>query len=503
MGRLDIASDTAIATSADGSVNGQSNAAEHIRLHKKTTNKDAHKLAESPTPDKTHNKPNVSPSVVEIVKPPNPKDDIEVVTDGCGNFLQIDTCPYPNTPHEIQSSGPEVPGGQAQKRAPRAELIPNEIYKNAIEKKYGVYSRVVKDTQTYYANIDGIKKDLLSVSKNNENLPDVEKQLHSMIETREKIMEDKYGVRIIRDGQLTGLDTVKGSERTPISARQPKFEELAAVERGFEKSAVSLRDHSKTPNQEVVINFLDQHYLKGASAFYTNDDGKPTISIEPIDDDDNKHIPATELGAEKLAENGGRDWTTHTLEALLEHEIGHHALFESDWDNPLTKQTIARSCGWLPYKDAQSQTKWMVQTANGEFYKPLKNYLRPESWMRCDENGHAIDKNKRVIPDSKAIVYTERDVDNMPRLRFVGHYPNPDEYLADGIKFFRLNQESRENLIDDDPRLYAAVKLLDQKEIDKSFGPGFIRDLDGNVIRTTREAEDSIKRLESSRLSAT
>lgn len=76
------------------------------------------------------------------------------------------------------------------------------------------------------------------------------------------------------------------------------------------------------------------------------------------------------------------------------------------------------------------------------------------------------------------------------------YFFSPMEMLSEAIVFYRFNSAGRKALKMLSPSLYEIVKELDQKEIDDTYGKGFVRSINGVIAPAEPAALAEIASLE-------
>jgi YD repeat-containing protein len=352
---------------------------------------------------------------------------------------------------------------QTNRKFPSDEL--KELEKNlgatapsieSLEEKYGVKYEEVKgpDGQTtrhYYVEGEGGTK-LPVLDSNSDNPLEVERQLHEWRANKEREIEQKYNVQFAHDGDR---DNPLGKE---VELRDPRIDELLALEKGFEHSQPST---STTNGRPVLVQFAVTPSSPYDAYVLGKADGQQRILFEPLN----------------------RDF--RGLEDTIIHEWTHNAEHNNDERNPDVTRQFYEAQGYRNVKfkgpDGNDVEQWQMRDKDGNYWTQGPGQSPFGNWTRVDENGKPLKADGTPASGWDDRQAAKRDNDQMAEAAAVtpasSYHPNPVENGAEAERFFRGDEKSRGDLFRASPELYAAAKKFDQDDLDND--PAYGKNADG------------------------
>ncbi len=412
----------------------------------------------------------------------------------------------PGTPDQLREEGElcgrprsiERKDGSAENKKPLTEA-------QQFEKKQGVTVETKDGKYVYILKLNGQDKELLTTDANAKGLEKAEAELAKL--KRDKIAElDKvFKVSFSTDGEDILNQWVQKNDCSwerggMIKARSPNLAELSGVEAALYKAQPS--QMSKDGSQGVKFYFLTANYYKDdvALAYHIQQDknNRQAIYFEP---GANEGKPITEKDADRMNMH-----QLYSIEAVTHHELMHNAQQNLNWDTPREKEKWARKLGWLPYEDPNThETKWMFTGKKDELYRRDQDHCKDSfKWCACGKHGGLEnDKGANVAAVKDAKQYTLDQVRDLAQVKPATRYfVNPLEMFAEGGMKYRINEKRRQELLQDSPRLYDAVKEHDQQEVAMRYGkdtagtPNYIRSVSGVLVKNTAEARAEVQAFE-------
>ncbi|MBS1957783.1 MAG: hypothetical protein JST89_26595, partial [Cyanobacteria bacterium SZAS-4] len=173
---------------------------------------------------------------------------------------------------------------------------------------------------------------------------------------------------------------------------------------------------------------------------------------------------------------------------------------------PKEKEKWARKLGWLPYEDPRThETKWIFTGKKDELYRRDQDHCKDTfKWCACGKHGELENDKGAEVPTVKdAKQFTLDQVRDLAQVKPATRYfVNPLEMFAEGGMKYRINEKRRQELLEESPRLYDAVKEHDQQEVNMRYGtensgaPKYIRLVSGVLVKNTEEARKEIQEFE-------
>jgi hypothetical protein len=388
--------------------------------------------------------------------------------------------------------------GTAENKQPLTEA-------QKFEQKHGVSVETKDGKYFYILKINGQDKELISTDANAKGIEKAEAELAKL--KREKIadLEKIFKVSFSQDGedilkQWVQKDDCSWGRGNMIKARSPNLAELSGIEAALYRAQPS--QLTMDGSQGVKFYFLTQHYYKHdvALAYHIQQDknNRQAIYFEP---GANEGKPITEKDADRMGKH-----QLYSIEAVAHHELMHNAQQNLNWNTPKEKEKWARKLGWLPYEDPNThETKWLFTGKKDELYRRDQDHCKDAfSWCACGKHGGL--ENERGSGVSRVKDAKQFTLDQVRDLAAVKpstrYFVNPLEMFAEGGMKYRINEKRRQELLEDSPRLYDAVKEHDQQELNARYGkepsgePKYIRSPNGILVKNTAEARAEIQTFE-------
>jgi len=312
-----------------------------------------------------------------------------------------------------------------------------------------------------------------------------------------------------------------GSQQTAASqgihSRLPMQRELDAVEAALKHSDPAYRESDGNP---LVIAFADRDPSDNSvGAIYSK-----AGSDHPCFSDVTVYPNVTKLPATHNDLRGGASAisSTMSLEAAIDHELGHATEDRTGGLSPVVDAQYKREAGWRPLHDP-ADGRWALEGKDGFLYEPIKGadeqgnpmdkWVRLEGGLGYDKDGnyqgHYVDidgkqlstpaqsKDGNEVPDEAAYV----DVLSMMQTAKVppvgAYFPSPGEEMAEALRAYRVSEHSRHEFFKVNPQLYRAAQHLDQRDIDQTFGAGKkVRLPDGTLGDATEQNKEQIQKFE-------
>lgn len=410
------------------------------------------------------------------------------------------------TPEQLREEGElcgrpralERKDGTAENKQPLTEA-------QKFEQKHGVSVETKDGKYFYILKINGQDKELISTDANAKGIEKAEAELAKL--KREKIadLEKIFKVSFSQDGedilkQWVQKDDCSWGRGNMIKARSPNLAELSGIEAALYRAQPS--QLTMDGSQGVKFYFLTQHYYKHdvALAYHIQQDknNRQAIYFEP---GANEGKPITEKDADRMGKH-----QLYSIEAVAHHELMHNAQQNLNWNTPKEKEKWARKLGWLPYEDPNThETKWLFTGKKDELYRRDQDHCKDAfSWCACGKHGGL--ENERGSGVSRVKDAKQFTLDQVRDLAAVKpstrYFVNPLEMFAEGGMKYRINEKRRQELLEDSPRLYDAVKEHDQQELNARYGkepsgePRYIRSPNGILVKNTAEARAEIQTFE-------
>lgn len=347
------------------------------------------------------------------------------------------------------------------------------LVKNESAEKHGLFLRTSADDGELITYLNSEPVVVLKLPGRSQS--DAQADLSNLLETAcaEKIaeLEATYGVSISRNGviEYAGKHGPVPEPARTIEVRQPNFGEVLSLEFALKRTL----PHAKQGKTSLQFLFLIQPSTNGALAEWElSSNNKPTVLIQPA-------------------------CSERPLEYVLMHELSHHSQYKMGL-NPLApfEWKVCNSLGWQTFDNhLTGERNWAMVTKSGSLYK-YSNHLR--RWISCNKSGQPVDSiGTRVAHQSEADYMTSKELAQIALVRPATTYMNnPLEVMAEGLAMLRMGQQQRRVLLEKSPELYDLVKDFDQRLIDKQFGTGMVRTLDGLVAERSSDKVISIANFE-------
>lgn len=428
-------------------------------------------------------------------------------------FPEISDTPKstPNTDEQVLTSPPdklreegELCGRprSAEKREGSAEGKKPETESQAFERKQGVTIEEKDGKYNFILKIDGQDKQLLTTDADKKGLEKAEIELEKLKKEKTAELEKVFKVSFSKDGedilkQWVEKDDCSWERGGMIKARSPNLAELSGIEAALYRAQPS--HLIKNGDTGVKFYFLTAHYYKYdvALAYHIQQDknNRQSIYFEPGANDGK---PITEKDADRMGKHN-----LYSIEAVTHHELMHNAQQNSDWNTPSVKEKWARKLGWLPFEDPKThETKWIFTGKKDELFRRDQDHCKDEfKWCACGKHGELSDSNGKTVPavkDAKGFSLDQiRDLAEVrPATRY---FVNPLEMFDEGGMMYRVNERRRQELLEQSPRIYDAVKEHDQEELTRRYGkdtsghPKYIRSIAGYPVQNTETVREEVK----------
>ncbi len=372
-------------------------------------------------------------------------------------------------------------------------------------KKHALDVTTSNGKYVFSLKLNGSDKELFKTDATQKGLDDAEKEVAKLVEKKQKDLETNLNVAFSTAGEDVIKQWIEKPdctwERGPmVTARAPRLAELYGIEAALNKAQPS--HLNKDGSKGLKFYFLTETYYKNdpALAYFIREDKdkRPAIYFDP---NGTNNKPITEVDAKRSGKN-----YLNSIEALTQHEIFHNAQHNMGWDKYDVKDRFARMIGWLPYEDPKThETKWIFKGKKDDLYRREQDNCKdPTKWCACHSGGELVnDKGKEVDKVKDAQQFTRDAIQDLALVRpSTWYFVNPVEMFAEGGMKYRLNEETRAELLTESPKLYDAVKIHDQEEIDKYRGvdgqarSNFIRMPDGTLAKNSGENAKTVQEFE-------
>lgn len=310
------------------------------------------------------------------------------------------------------------------------------------------------------------------------------------VEQKIQNIEDTYNVLITPPGLPVGIP----ESAMLYTTRQPTLPELEGLEAGLMRSLPTSADSGA----RISIQFIAEVPAGNSRASYLPEqNGGPAIQIWPAA----RNFPPTQaedMRSDEQRENG-RGSLRGSLEEIITHEYGHRAadnldvLFEEN-------SQIASELGFhhLPASGEGQSDRWLVRGVDGYFYEEFAG-----GWTRADRNGNPLNADGQPSDRKQAFRITDDQLNEFAVVPPSSQYAvNPNEVFAEGMLYFRLNEQERAAMRDRTPALYEVIRNYDQMEIDRNYGtdsagnPRYLRLPNGSINRNTSDSRAQLSEFE-------
>lgn len=418
----------------------------------------------------------------------------------------INDAEFSATPEKLREEGElcgrprslERKDGTAENKQPLTDA-------QKFEQKHGVSVETKDGKYLYILKINGQDKELISTDANLKGIEKAEAELAKLKREKTADLEKIFKVSFSQDGedilkQWVQKDDCSWERGSMIKARSPNLAELSGIEAALYRAQPS----QLTANgaQGVKFYFLTQHYYKNdvALAYHIQQDknNRQAVYFEP---GANEGKPITEKDADRMGKH-----QLYSIEAVTHHELMHNAQQNLNWNTPKEKEKWARKLGWLPYEDPNThETKWLFTGKKDELYRRDQDHCKDAfNWCACGKHGGLENEQGSGVSRVKdAKHFTLDQVRDLAAVKpSTRYFVNPLEMFAEGGMKYRINEKRRQELLEDSPRLYDAVKEHDQQELNTRYGkepsgePKYIRSPNGILVKNTAEARAEIQTFE-------
>ncbi|HEY9788479.1 MAG TPA: hypothetical protein V6D17_24025 [Candidatus Obscuribacterales bacterium] len=381
-----------------------------------------------------------------------------------------------------------------------------------LEEKYGVDVRTNGNRYEYYAKVDGKDKLMFVSDASGEGLRQSDRQLKEMVEKRTKELEDKYKIKIMKEGERT-VPEERFDEKAnrmrfgdKIPARSPKLGELEELAKALEKSQPS--NLTGDPKNPMKVAFLSKPLSKDdpAAAFF--DPHRRMMMISPnhekILSEAHRHNGKGCCGGK--SEDGG---PRKSLSEVLVHEFAHNAQSNTGVEkNGHMSAKLMDELGYAErYDKEQRRTVYDAKAKDGYQYSIGPGKDGEKAWFRRDKDGNYITSNGEKTSDPRKAqqLNNEEMREKMLVKPTTPYFDHPAETMAEALTDLRLGEESRGRIARNNPSIYEVAKKYDQQEIDKFYGKKsdgsskFVRLPDGRIAENSAASRKKIADFENAR----
>ncbi|MBA3859559.1 MAG: hypothetical protein C0507_21855 [Cyanobacteria bacterium PR.3.49] len=409
------------------------------------------------------------------------------------------------TPDKLREEGDlcGLPRSLERKEAPEKQTPLTETQK--FEKKHGVTVEMRGDKYVYILKLNGQDKELITTDGNAKGMEKAEAELAKLRNEKISELTKTFKVTFAQEGedvikQWIQKDDCSWERGGMIKSRRPNLAELHGIEAALYKAQPS--HLTKGGGDGVKFYFLNANYYKGdpALAYFIQQDknNHQAVYFEP---GANEGKPITEADADRMGKHH-----LYSIEAVTHHELMHNAQHNSNWNTANVKEKWARKLGWLPFEDPKThETKWIFTGKQSEVYRRDQDHCKDEfKWCSCGKHGGLQDAEGDAVAKVKeAKHFTLDQIRDLAAVKpSTRYFVNPLEMFAEGGMKYRVNERRRQELLQDSPRLYEAVKEHDQEEITLRYGkttngePNYIRSVSGKLVKNSPEARAEITAFE-------
>lgn len=369
---------------------------------------------------------------------------------------------------------------------PAAAQNIDPISPEQIQKHFGVNVAMTANCCAVSVAINDREESIDSSTLEQDALRNTWNRLETLVAQKEREIQNKYGIRLGHDGDLTSGDGYgKFSKRTySVRVRSAKLAELFALDYALAHSAPShLVENS---GRGVHVYFLRERRTCGVIAEWGFDrDNQPAIFIEP-------NYQSTPKGKH--------------LEFVLIHELAHNAEVRMGLD-PYCPESwpLARQLGWFSFSNPETGEKgWMMSSTESanHFYKFAQ---LSGMWVRCNRNGQPLtDNGTRVERQIDARRLSPEQMKNFAAVRPPTlYFCNPMEMVAEALMMLRSSRANRQHFMRANPWLYDLLKRHDQEEIDGCcVQKKCLRSPDGLLVADNPSSNSELSEFETSTIAS-
>jgi|JI8StandDraft_1071087.scaffolds.fasta_scaffold39576_2 hypothetical protein len=309
----------------------------------------------------------------------------------------------------------------------------------SLSKKFGVKLKMNDGKLDCTTNTSGTDVSLGTYDNSPEGLNSLHSDLTKKVNEKKQALVKEYNVK---------FDTQETSPEYGDRAREPRLDELDALDSALKKSRSSL-----STNFEQRILFL-RDWREGDPAMQTQGKWNNRIVVYGMPEN-GAAVTSDQRSAEEK-----RLGILNSVEDTFLHEFGHVGDHTSG-------QVDRTKYGW----QQMGNGTWAKKTTDDKLYiwneRKDENGKQPEGWVEVNSKGEFVhpDSLEGLISNSqmmeKALVKPSSD-----------YFYTPKDDFAEGIARYRQSPESRAKLAQDAPELCKYVEEYDKREIADKLGVG-------------------------------
>lgn len=309
----------------------------------------------------------------------------------------------------------------------------------SLSKKFGVKLKLKDGKLECTTNTRGTDVSMGAYENTPEGLNSLDSDLTKKVNEKKQALVKEYNVK---------FDTQETSPEYGDRAREPRLDELDALDSALKKSRSSL-----STNVEQRILFL-RDWREGDPAMQTQGKWNNRVVVYGLPRN------GAAVSSEQRSEEEKRLGILNSVEDNFLHEFGHVG------DNT-SGQVDRTKYGWQRLENGD----WAKKTTDDKLYiwntRKDENGKQSEGWVEVNSKGEFIhpDSLEGLISNSqmmeKALVKPSSD-----------YFYTPEDDFAEGIARYRQSPESRAKLAQDAPELCKYVEEYDKREIADKLGVG-------------------------------
>lgn len=382
--------------------------------------------------------------------------------------------------------------------------------KTQLEKKFEVEVKDENGKFSYSFRADGVSHELFKTEASENGLKEAGDRLKSLANEKMSQLTQEYKVTFAREGEeVTKAKKDDGKcgfvEAEMLYAKTPTLRQLYAIEEGVRQSQPS--QLVSNSDQGIKIYFVDGRPYPQVYG------GRWPLGIQiNKDKDDKRAFYVTSDGAKMpmtdkdVAEGGDK---TRNLKWIVAHELTHNGQANL-WDSRLIPEDIINKLGWTVdniEKDGKVvlQLHFSIAGKSGDHYTQYKeNCNGPSAWYRTTSDGTPLNGQGQKAENVSGLRHYSNDEVGADALVKPNTYyfMNPREMLSEGLTSFRYDQNYRQKLLSQSPRLYQAAKEFDNQELAKFYGadstglPKVLRLPSGKIVARNAQSEAEVLNFE-------
>lgn len=365
--------------------------------------------------------------------------------------------------------------------------------KSDLEKRYGVEIREKDGHYEYVLKANGKETVVCESYKSVDGMREAEAKLREAAEEKIKEIEEKYGIKITKEGEtVSGVGHDEDRDRK-FHARTPTLKELAALEEALKRTGDSCV--TRDPSKPLAVTFAQEEF--GPFGFYNPESNHLFMFTNHNGRD---KMPATH--ADREGERTDKD--PPDLKHIILHELAHHSQLSFPPDEK-TREKEYREQGWVQSKDKEKDgsPKYEFLGKDGYQYE-LEAGKDGFTWRRKDADGNYIDKDGNPVDSSdKAHSMSIKEMrENALVPPATDYFFFPIEQQGENLALLRAGGDVTGKFIRENHELYQATRSTDQRHIDSVFGRNddgsskMIRMPDGTIAENNRQNQERLKEFE-------